>query len=172
MYAIEWACESALNFYRRLRQSVNKTIFDAVNPKITSLGYEIVDIEERSEYGQKIITVFVDKVPDGISLDDCESLHYAIEPIMDEIDPTRGKPYVLEISSPGLDRPFKTARDFERNYGKEVEVKLYAPLKGVKVYEGVLTERTDGYVTISSDGKEIRIEANRIALVRPLVKFG
>ncbi len=150
---------------------MNNTVYEAVNPTVVSLGYEIVDIVERSEYGQKVITFVVDKVPDGVSLDDCESLHYAIEPIMDELDPTGGKPYVLEVSSPGLDRPLKTQRDFERNYGKEVEVRLYAPLKGVKSYEGVLLERTDGYVLLGRGSGETKIENTRIAVVRPLVKF-
>ena len=150
---------------------MNNTVYEAVNPTVVSLGYEIVDIVERSEYGQKVITFAVDKVPDGVSLDDCERLHYAIEPIMDELDPTGGKPYVLEVSSPGLDRPLKTQRDFERNYGKEVEVRLYAPLKGVKSYEGVLLERTDGYVLLGRGSGETKIENTRIAVVRPLVKF-
>lgn len=145
-------------------------ILAAIDPKVRELGYETVDIEKRSEYGQKIITVIVDKVPDGVTLDDCEKIHYAVEPIIDELDPTNGQPYVLEISSPGLDRPFKTQRDFERNYGKEVEVKLYAPIKGVKTYEGVLVERTEGYVLIEKDG-QIKIETSRIAVVRPLVRF-
>lgn len=150
---------------------MNNTVYEAVNPTVVSLGYEIVDIVEHSEYGQKVITFVVDKVPDGVSLDDCERLHYAIEPIMDELDPTGGKPYVLEVSSPGLDRPLKTQRDFERNYGKEVEVRLYAPLKGVKSYEGVLLERTDGYVLLGRGSGETKIENTRIAVVRPLVKF-
>ena len=150
---------------------MNNTVYEAVNPTVVSLGYEIVDIVERSEYGQKVITFVVDKVPDGVSLDDCERLHYAIEPIMDELDPTGGKPYVLEVSSPGLDRPLKTQRDFERNYGKEVEVRLYAPLKGVQSYEGVLLERTDGYVLLGRGSGETKIENTRIAVVRPLVKF-
>ena len=146
-------------------------IRDAISPIVERSGCEIVDIEERSEYGNKVITVYVDKVPEGISLDDCERLHYEIEPVMDELDPTGGKPYVLEISSPGLDRPFKTQRDFERNYGKEVEVRLYAPIKGVKSYEGVLEEHTDGYVLLSPPKGLVKIENNRIAVVRPLVKF-
>lgn len=146
-------------------------IFNAVDPKVRELGYETVAVERRTEYGQKIITIIVDKVPQGVSLDDCEKIHYAIEPIVDELDPTNGQPYVLEISSPGLDRPFKTQRDFERNYGKEVEVKLYAPVKGVKTYEGVLLERTEGYVLIEKDNSQIKIETNRIAVVRPLVRF-
>lgn len=115
--------------------------------------------------------MYIDKIPDGVSLDDCEKVHYALEDELDRLDPTNGSPYVLEISSPGLDRPFKKQRDYERNYGREVEVKLYAPLKGQKVYEGVLLERTDGYVKLNSGGEEIKLEASRIALVRPLVKF-
>ncbi len=150
---------------------MDEKIMNAIDPKVRELGYEIVDIEKRTEYGQKVITVIVDKVPEGISLDDCEKLHYAVEPIMDELDPTNGQPYVLEISSPGLDRPLKTQRDFERNYGKEVEVKLYAPIKGKKSYEGVLVERTEGYVLIEGGGALNKIEQNRIAVVRPLVRF-
>ena len=146
-------------------------IFKAVDGKIRELGYETVDVEQRREYGELHITVYADKVPDGISLDDCERIHYEIEPILDELDPTGGNPYVLEVSSPGLDRPFKKQRDFERNYGREVEVRLYAPIKGVKTYEGILKERTDGYVLIERGGDEIKIENTRIALVRPLVKF-
>ena len=132
---------------------MTERIFKAVDDRIRALGYETVDVEQRREYGELHITVYVDKVPDGVSLDDCERIHYEIEPLLDELDPTSGKPYVLEVSSPGLDRPFKKQRDFERNYGKEVEVRLFAPVKGVKVYEGVLKERTDGYVLVESDGK-------------------
>ncbi len=150
---------------------MTERIFEAIDGKIRSLGYETVDVEQRREYGELHITVYVDKVPDGVSLDDCERIHYEIEPILDELDPTAGKPYVLEVSSPGLDRPFKKQRDFERNYGKEVEVRLFAPVKGVKVYEGILKERTENYVLIESKGSDIKIENTRIALVRPLVKF-
>lgn len=150
---------------------MTERIFEAIDGKIRSLGYETVDVEQRREYGELHITVYVDKVPDGVSLDDCERIHYEIEPTLDELDPTEGKPYVLEVSSPGLDRPFKKQRDFERNYGKEVEVRLFAPVKGVKVYEGILKERTENYVLIESKGSDIKIENTRIALVRPLVKF-
>ena len=146
-------------------------VFDTVDAKNRELGYETVDVERRNEYGELHITIYADKVPDGISLDDCERIHYEIEPLLDELDPTGGKPYVLEVSSPGLDRPFKTQRDYERNYGKEAEIKLYAPIKGVKTYEGVLKEHTDGYTLIECDGKEVKIENTRIAAVRPLVKF-
>ena len=143
----------------------------ALAPVIEREGYELVDIEFEKKYGQDNLTVFIDKVPDGVSLDDCEKVHYAVDPIIDEVNPTDDAPYVLNISSPGLDRPLKTQRDFERNYGKEVEIKLYAPIKGKKVYEGVLIERNENSVSITAEKEEIKIESNKIALVRPLVKF-
>ena len=90
---------------------------------------------------------------------------------MDELDPTSGAPYSFNVSSPGLDRPFKTQRDFERNYGTEVEVKLYAPMMGKKLYEGILKEKRDNVFTIVDKGKEITIECSKAAYVRPLVKF-
>lgn len=80
---------------------MNNTVYEAVNPTVVSLGYEIVDIVERSEYGQKVITFVVDKVPDGVSLDDCERLHYAIEPIMDELDPTAASHTFWKYRRPG-----------------------------------------------------------------------
>ena len=151
--------------------TVTANLFTILNPHVVSLGYEIVDIENSTQYGQMHITVYIDKVPEGVSLEDCEKVHYAVESAIDEADPTDGQPYVLEISSPGLDRPFKIQRDYERNYGREVEVKLFAPLKGKKIYEGMLTERTETYVLLDIKGETCKIEANRIALVRPLVKF-
>lgn len=142
----------------------------ALNEPITKLGFEIVDVELATRYGQPNLTVVID-IPRGVTLDDCETVHNEISPLLDELDPIP-VPYVLNVSSPGLDRPFKTQRDFERNYGKEVEIKLYAPLLGKKVYEGKLIEKTENVVKISSDdGKEIKLEMTRVAYVRPLVKF-
>ena len=116
------------------------------------------------------LTVYI-YIPRGTTIDDCELVHNAVNPIIDELNPTNDKPYIFNISSPGLDRPFKTQRDFERNYGKEVEVKLYAPLKGKKIYEGVLLERTENVVKIKCSSGDENIEANKIVFVRPLVKF-
>lgn len=149
---------------------VTDKIDGLIRETIENMGYEIVDIEFAKKYGQMNLTVYID-IPRGVSLDDCEAVHNAVNPILDEADPIEGA-YVLNISSPGLDRPFKKQRDYERNYGKEVEVKLYAPLQGKKVYEGMLKEKADNYVVIETfDKKEVKIEMTRVALVRPLVKF-
>ncbi len=145
-------------------------IFQAINPTVTDLGYEIVDIEITKKGSETTLTVFID-IPSGVSLDDCEKVHYAIDPVLDELDPSDGKPYVLNVSSPGLDRPFKKQRDYERNYGKEVEIKLYAPIKGKKIYEGTLISHDENVTVVNTDDKDTSIENTRIAFVRPLVKF-
>lgn len=143
----------------------------ALTPIIEQMGYEVVDVEYVKKPEGMTLTVYID-IARGLTIDDCEKVHTAVNSIIDELDPTGSDaPYVFNISSPGLDRPFKTQRDFERNYGKEVEIKLYAPLRGKKVYEGVLLSHTENTVTIADEKGEQSIENNRIAFVRPLVKF-
>lgn len=150
--------------------SVIESVAKSITPVIEKLGFELVDVEYEKKYGQMNLTVYID-IPRGVNLDDCEAVNNAIDPILEDLDPTNGAPYILNVSSPGLDRPFKKQRDFERNYGREVEIKLFAPLKGKKVYEGVLKEHNDNTVTVICGEDEIKIENTRVALVRPLVKF-
>lgn len=149
---------------------IEQSVIEKIQPAVTALGYEIVDVEFEKKNGEDNLTIFID-IPSGVSLDDCEKVHYAVDPLLDELDPTAGKPYILNVSSPGLDRPFKKQRDYERNYGKEVEIKLYAPLKGKKVYEGVLVACDENSLTLNLGKEEIKIENNKIAIARPLVKF-
>lgn len=149
---------------------IEQSVIEKIQPAVTALGYEIVDVEFEKKNGEDNLTIFID-IPSGVSLDDCEKVHYAVDPLLDELDPTASKPYILNVSSPGLDRPFKKQRDYERNYGKEVEIKLYAPLKGKKVYEGVLVARDENSLTLNLGKEEIKIENNKIAIARPLVKF-
>ncbi len=139
-------------------------------PTLERMGYELVDVEYNKQYGQMTLTVFIFKTG-GVSLDDCEAVSRELDPLLDELDPTHGEPYMFNVSSPGLDRPFKTQRDYERNYGEEVEVKLYAPMKGKKLYEGILKEKNPATLIIETDGVELSIECAKVAYVRPLVRF-
>ena len=125
-----------------------------------------VDCDKRTE----TITVFIE-TSDGVDLDTCEKFHNAIMEPIDEIDPSYGAPYTLNVSSPGLDRPFKTDRDFERNIGKEVEVKLFAPLMGKKFIEGTLIAYDGNTVTVNAGGKEIKISTIKIAKINKAIKF-
>ncbi len=152
-------------------EKITDKIFEKINSTVEGLGYEIVDVEYVKKGNDATLTVYIDNVPMGVSLDDCEKVSVAIDPLLDELDPTNGEPYTFNVSSPGLDRPFKKQRDFERNYGKEVEIKLYAPMQGKKIYEGVLVAHSDNVTEIECDGKQVKIENTKIAVARPLVKF-
>ena len=132
------------------------------------MGIEIVDVEFSEK--DRSLTIFIE-TPAGVDLDTCEAFHNAIMDPIDEFDPTYDAPYTLNVSSPGLDRPFKTARDYERNLGKEVEVKLYAPLKGKKLLEGILDSFDETTVTIVSGGEQLRLPLNRIAKMHKAIKF-
>lgn len=130
------------------------------------MGIEIVDVEINGEN----LTVFIETEA-GVDLDTCERFHNAIMEPIDELDPSFGAAYTLNVSSPGLDRPFKTVRDFERNLGKEVEIKLYAPLKGKKVLEGVLTAFDEHSVTVLIGNAEEKINKTKIAKINKAIKF-
>ena len=133
------------------------------------LGVELVDVEFKIS-SKPHLTVYID-TEDGVDLVTCEKYHRAIDPLLDELDPTYGLPYTLSVSSPGLDRPLKTQRDFERALGLDVEVKLYAPLKGKKFLEGVLSAYDGNTVTLEAEGEELKLELTKIAKINKAIKF-
>ena len=133
------------------------------------VGVEFVDVEFKISANPQL-TIYIDTEV-GVDLISCEKYHRAIDPVLDELDPTFGAPYTLNVSSPGLDRPLKSERDFERALGLEVEVKLYAPLKGKKFLEGVLAGYDGNTVTLEMDGAEQKLELTKIAKINKAVKF-
>ncbi|GHV00176.1 ribosome maturation factor RimP [Clostridia bacterium] len=155
-------------------------IREKIFPIIEGLGYEVVDAEYKSLPDRNMHLVFYIYNEKGVSLDDCEKVSNAIDGPLDELDPTGGAPYCLDVSSPGLDRPFKTARDFERNTGKAIEIKLYGPIriepddpkcKPDRLYEGILTGFDGANVTFERDGKSLSLPKEKIASVRQAVRF-
>jgi ribosome maturation factor RimP len=106
-------------------------------PTVEGLGCELVDVEIKKLYGSLNLTVVIFK-KSGVSLDDCEIVHKAIDPILDEINPTGEEAYVLNVSSMGLDRPLVTADDFRRRNGEEIQISLFAPIEKTKTHIGTL----------------------------------
>ena len=105
------------------------------------VGVFVYDIEFKCAKNP-VLTVFIDK-KGGVTLDDCEKFSNAIDEPLDDLDPTFGLQYTLNVSSPGADRAFRTEEDFLSHIGKKVEVKLYSSVQGKKFYEGVL-KKYDG----------------------------
>ena len=94
------------------------------------------------------MTFYIDK-NGGITLEDCEIVHKAIDGPLDELNPTCDEKYILNVSSCGLDRPLKTEKDFKRNLGKEVDIKLYKAVNKQKEFTGKLESFDENTVTIS-----------------------
>lgn len=149
------------------------SVQEVIQPILDSMNIELVEVEfkKRGE-NDASLTVYIDK-EGGVSLDDCEAVHNAIDAPLDELDPTAGKPYTLNVSSPGLDRPFKTLKDYRKHVGEEIEISLYKPVDGKKKFEAVLDEIDDGFTvaTVSVNGKTIQLNIKDIALARAVIKF-
>ena len=152
-----------------MKVKTEKEIAEFLRPIADREGVELVDVEFKVSKNPSL-TVFIE-TEDGVDLDTLERFHNAIDAPLDELDPSFGQPYTLNVSSPGLDRPFKTDRDYERNLGLEVEVRLFAPMKGKKFLEGVLTDYDGKTITLLIDGVEQKIELNKIAKTNCAVKF-
>ncbi|MBR2614644.1 MAG: ribosome maturation factor RimP [Clostridia bacterium] len=137
---------------------------------IEPFGIEVVEVEFK-QGKDPTLTIFIDS-EGGIDLNACEKVHLAIDEPLDELDPTFGLQYTLQVSSLGLDRPFKKKEDFERNLGKEVEVKLFSSIMGKKFYEGVLVSFDENSIVVKVDKKTtLTIDRKQIVKVNKLIKF-
>ncbi len=137
---------------------------------VEQLGFELCDVEFKKEYGDWVLTLFIDK-EGGVNIDDCERVSRAVEPVLDENDPIEQQ-YTLSVSSLGLDRPLKRDRDYARAMGKELEVRLYVPRDGSKERTGTLTAYDADTLTLTlEDGSSFVVAKKDAALVRPHIRF-
>lgn len=140
-----------------------------VSASVQELGFELCDVEFAKEYGNWVLTLFIDR-DGGVSIDDCERVSKAVEPLLDEADPIE-QTYYLSVSSLGLDRPIKKDRDFLRSVGKEVCVRLYAPRDGKKELTGVLRAFDAESFTLLAEGADTAILRKDAALIKPVIRF-
>lgn len=139
-----------------------------VTPKCQALAdkleLELVDVCLDRESAGKYLRIYLDK-PEGLSLDDCERYHRAIQPQLEPYDYD-----FLEVSSPGVDRPLKTRRDYERHLGDEVEVKLFKAIDGVKLFSGILTGLDDNNnILLDTPQGQLSFPQKAAATVKPVV---
>jgi ribosome maturation factor RimP len=159
----------SLQNIRRIVLNTAQKVEQILKEPVEALGYELCDVEFIKEYGDWVLTLYINK-PDGVTIDDCERVSRAIDPILDEEDPVE-QAYFLSVSSLGLDRPLKKDADFDRNIGKRVEIKLFAPKNGKKEFVGELIRYDETNVTVQLDGEETTFERKAIALARPELVF-
>lgn len=159
-----------------LRLKLTDRIFELTESKVRELGYELYDVEYQKEYDNWVLTLYIDS-KNGISLDDCEIVSNAVDPILDEADPIE-QAYCLSVSSVGIDRPLKKDKDFQRSIGKTIDVKLYAPLKGKKEFCGELVSFDAESFTVRTlprkpgeASETVTVGRRQAALVRPHIDF-
>ena len=138
-------------------------------PVVQSLGCEIWDVEFVREGGEWFLRIYLDK-DGGVSINDCEAVSRAIDPILDEKDPIE-QSYRFEVCSAGIERVLKRPSDFEKFLGADVLVKLYRPKNGVKEFPAVLKAYEDGNVTVEYGKETLTFTKNEVAMVRLRATF-
>jgi ribosome maturation factor RimP len=137
------------------------------------LGLELADVVCMGQGSRSVVRVFIDK-PEGVTLEDCERAHKALGPALDVADPFPHA-YTLEVSSPGLDRPFKRIQDYHRAIGKRLTLKLREPLAGQWRLVGTLTGVTDHTVTLDVSEppptRTVTLEHAMIAVAKRVVTW-
>ena len=133
-------------------------------------GYETVDVEYVKEAGQFYLRVVVDK-EGGISLNECEEVSRALSPKLDEDDFIEEN-YYLEVSSPGIDRALKRDKEFVKYKGRDVEIKLYKAIDGVKQFEGELVGLDEeNNIVVIINNEEMKFNRKDVAIIRLAIKF-
>ncbi|MGI6669630.1 MAG: ribosome maturation factor RimP [Acetivibrionales bacterium] len=151
------------------RKSVVDITEELAQPIVDSLSFELVGVEFLKEGANWYLRVYIDK-PGGITIDDCQAVSEQLSVKLDEADPIR-QSYILEVSSPG-EMPLKNERHFERFKGETVEVKLYQPINGKKVFEGELLGLNGDIIEIKTDdGIEMGFERKDAAIVRRIIRL-
>ena len=152
------------------RESYEQRTEAILLPILEKHGFSLWDVEYVKEGGNWYLRAYIDK-PDGIGVNDCEVVSRELSDILDEEDYIEGS-YILEVSSPGLGRPLKKDRDFERSMGEEVEIRTYRMIDHTKEFRGILKAYDKDSVTIEmEDSREKTFEKSEIALVRLAFDF-
>ncbi len=150
-----------------MKKSIKDTVRDAIESTVTELGYSIWDITYGKIGADYHLEITIDK-EDGVNIEDCERVHRAIDPILDECDPIEGF-YYLEVSSPGIERELRTDAHISASIGARVAIKLFAPKDGVKSYDGVLSGFEDGKVAITLEDESVvvisRVDISKLTTV-------
>ena len=151
-------------------KNIAATVREGITPTADALGYTLWDVEFLKEGARRILRVTIDN-EEGITIEDCEKMHRAIDPILDEIDPIEDA-YDLEVSSPGIERDLRTSAHIDACIGERVEARFFAPFEGIKQIEGILIGREgEESVCIEVNGEEKKFPRNAISKLQTLFDF-
>ena len=144
-----------------MKKSIKETVKELILPTVSELGYRIWDVSYQKIGADYHLEITIDS-DNGIGIEDCEKVHRAIDPILDEYDPIENF-YYLEVSSPGIERELKCDEHITLYLGATVEAKLFTAKDGVKSVTGELKSYADGKLTIAAAESEYTLEKSEIA---------
>ena len=151
----------------------NKTaviVRELLEKPINDLGYEVWDVEFLKEGSEWFLRITIDS-ENGIDINDCEKVHRAIDPLLDDADPIETA-YHLEVSSPGLERTIRTKEHFVKSVGEKVMIKLFAPHNGLRQFVGILDVSEDcEKIYISADGEKHEFDRGAISKASTVFDF-
>jgi ribosome maturation factor RimP len=133
--------------------NVEDQIQHLLDPILTSLGLTLWNMEFKKQGSQWLLRIYIDREPGGVTLGDCEAVSRDLGTVLD-IEEIVPHSYVLEVSSPGLDRSLTGPEHYRKCRGKRVKIKTYQPINGGKVFTGLLVGIEDGVVVLEQDGGE------------------
>ena len=136
---------------------------------VEEMGLELVDVEFVKEGGHWYLRIFIDK-DGGVGLDDCQAVSDVVNPLLDEKDPI-AQSYLLEVSSPGIERPLKKLRDFEQFLGHNINATTFSPINGSKKFTGRLLRASAQEIVLDSKGLEVAIPMSQLASASLAVQF-
>jgi ribosome maturation factor RimP len=141
--------------------SVSQSVMEAIAPILKGENLELVDVEYKKAGKSWVLRVFIDK-PGGITLADCQRMSHQIEDKI-EVEDLVSSAYVLEVSSPGLDRPLKKSRDFLRYKGKDVKIHTFVPVNGKRDFSGTIIDFKEEHVHLEMAGENFVIHLDKIS---------
>ena len=151
---------------------ISEKVEDFITPMVEALnkGIEVVEVEFAKKHNGDNLTIFIDK-PGGVTIEDCELVHGLVDDPLDELDPTEGKPYTLNVSSPGIDRPIITDKDYARNIGEVLEIKLFEAIQKKKMLVGTLIAFNNDSIIVEINGENLEIERKKISKATKFINF-
>ena len=144
-----------------MKKSIKEIVREAIEPTVVELGYRIWDVTYMKIGADFHLEITIDS-DGGINIDDCERVHRAIDPILDERDPIEGF-YYLEVSSPGIERELRTNEHIILSIGQAVEAKLFSQKEGRKSFTGVLEAFDGESITLVSGDEKFTVRKDEVA---------
>ena len=148
---------------------ITDQVTEFAKPIVEANGCTLWDVEYVREGSERYLRLYIDK-DGGVDIDDCEKVHRAVDPVLDEKDPI-SESYHFEVCSAGLERALKRPSDFAQFMDSPILVKLYRPRNGLKEIPGILRGYEEGRVTVEAGKETITFEKSEVALVRLRVEF-